>query len=327
MSSVTAQNRRLISDGARRVERSGHRHEEEGPIEAGSHEEEGPVEGGTTKKKSLPKRAATKKKAAKKSAAAAAVTSARRGPSATPDDVESPRRKTHAVVVEELRGRILRGELAEGERLPVEEELTTHFGIARTTLREALRVLESQGLITIRRGRGGGPIVTHPDLAPISMTLAASLQLQGTTVGDLDEARRMIEPRIAGRLARSHRPEDLAALEAAIDAASEAAEADDAMAFGLAAAGVHDALIESSGNQTMSTLSKLLQHILRAYYTRNTERIDQQLMRRAVRGYRKLLEHITAGDEAAAVAHWDTTMLYTINTRDPDELVTILAVE
>jgi GntR family transcriptional repressor for pyruvate dehydrogenase complex len=240
---------------------------------------------------------------------------------------EGARRKTHTVVVDELRARILSGELAEGERLPVEEELTSQFGIARTTLREALRVLESQGLITIRRGRGGGPIVTHPDLAPISMVLAASLQLQGTTVADLDGARRLIEPQIAGQLARSHQPEDLAALEAAIELAATAAEANDPMAFGLAAAGVHDALVESSGNHTLSTLSKLLQHLVRAYYTRNIDRIDQRLMRRAVRGYRKLLEHIRAGDEQAAVAHWDATMRYTIAARDPEELVTVLAVD
>lgn len=238
-----------------------------------------------------------------------------------------PKRKTHAVVADELRGRILRGELAEGERLPVEEDLTAQFGVARTTLREALRVLESQGLITVRRGRGGGPIVTHPDLAPISMALAASLQLQGTSVSDLDEARRMIEPQIAGRLARSHEPEDLEKLTAAIALAAAAAEADDAMAFGLAAADVHDALVESSGNRTLTTLSRLLQHILRAYYTRNTARIDQRLMRRAVRGYRKLLEHIVAGDEAAAIAHWDATMRYTIGARDPEELVTVLDIE
>lgn len=238
-----------------------------------------------------------------------------------------PKRKTHAVVVDELRERILSGELAEGERLPIEEDLTTQFGVARTTLREALRVLESQGLITIRRGRGGGPIVTHPDLAPISMVLATSLQLQGTTVADLDGARRLIEPQIAGQLARSHRPEDLDVLEAAIDLAAEAAEADDALAFGLAAVGVHDALVESSGNTTLSTLSKLLQHLMRAYYTRNIANIDQRLMRRAVRGYRKLLEHIRAGDEDAAIEHWDATMRYTIAARDPDELVTVLGLE
>ncbi|MFV0318587.1 MAG: FadR/GntR family transcriptional regulator [Microthrixaceae bacterium] len=238
-----------------------------------------------------------------------------------------PRRKTHAVLAEELRDRILRGELAEGDRLPIEEDLTVEFGVARTTLREALRVLESQGLITIRRGRGGGPIVTHPDLAPISMAFAVSLQLQGTTVSDLDEARRLIEPQIAGRLARHHRAEDLKALAAAIDAADEAAEADDGMEFGLAAADVHEALVESSGNKTLSTLSKLLQYMVRAYYTRNTDRFDQALMRRAVRGYRRFFEYIEAGDAEAAVAHWDATMRYTIDAHDPGEPVTVLSIE
>ncbi|HNI35288.1 MAG TPA: GntR family transcriptional regulator, partial [Microthrixaceae bacterium] len=111
-----------------------------------------------------------------------------------PKPKPKPKAKTYAVLAVELRDRILNGELAEGERLPVEDDLVEQFGVARSTLREALRVLESQGLITIRRGRGGGPVVTHPDLAPISMALAVSLQLQGTTVADLDEARRLIEP-------------------------------------------------------------------------------------------------------------------------------------
>ena len=141
-------------------------------------------------------------------------------------------RKTHAVVADRIRRRIVSGELAEGQRLPPEEELTAQFGVARTTLREALRVLESQGLIEIRRGRGGGPTVTHPDLGPVSTALATSLQLQGTTLGDLDAARRLIETEVAGRLAAEHTDRDLAALQAAIDQAAGAAERSDSLAFG-----------------------------------------------------------------------------------------------
>ena len=74
-------------------------------------------------------------------------------------------------------------------------------------------------------------------------------------------------------------------------------------------------------------MSQLLQHMVRAYYTRNTDRFDRRLMRRAVRGYRKLLDLIAAGDEAGAIAHWDATMRYTIEAHDPDEPVTVLAVE
>lgn len=232
--------------------------------------------------------------------------------------------KTHALVADQIRRQIVSGELAEGEQLPSEEELTVQFGVARTTLREALRVLESQGLIAIRRGRGGGPVVTHPDLGPVSTALATSLQLQGATVGDLDAARRLIETEIAGQLAREHDPADLLSLQAAIDQAAGAAERNDPLAFGLAAAGVHSALVQSSGNQTLTTLSKLLEQMVNAYYTRNPD-IDQRLMRRAVRGYNKLLDLIRAGDDAGAAAHWEATMRYTIGVRDPDQLVTVLA--
>ena len=134
-----------------------------------------------------------------------------------------------------MRDRILRGELVPGQRLPPEDELTEQFGIARTTLREALRVLESQGLLTIRRGRGGGPEITHPSLEPAATALAVSLRLSGTTLGDLDEARRLIEPHLAGKLALSHTDYDLAKLQAVIEQGSEAAERKDIAKFGLAA--------------------------------------------------------------------------------------------
>ena len=112
--------------------------------------------------------------------------------------------------------------------------------------------------------------------------------------------------------------------QAAVDQAAGAAERNDPLAFGLAAAGVHSALVERSGNTTLTTLSQLLDHMVRAYYTRNRE-IDQRLMRRAVRGYNKLLDLIRAGDEAGAVEHWDASMRYTVAIRDPDASLTSLS--
>jgi DNA-binding FadR family transcriptional regulator len=232
-------------------------------------------------------------------------------------------KKAHELVADLLRQRIVRGELVEGERLPPEEELTEQFGIARTTLREALRVLESQGLISIKRGRGGGPVVTHPSLEPVAMALAVSLQLQATTVSDLDAARRMIEPQVAGQLARAHDADDLDALEAAIDEASDAAERNDKLGFGVAAANVHATLVERSGNRTLATLSALLQNMVLDYYMGSMHRVDQALMRRAVRGYRRLLGFIRDGDADAAIAHWEATMRYTVSGHDPNELITI----
>jgi GntR family transcriptional repressor for pyruvate dehydrogenase complex len=234
-------------------------------------------------------------------------------------------KKTHELVAEQLRDRILSGELADGDRLPPEDELTAKFGIARTTLREALRVLESQGLLTIRRGRGGGPVVTHPSLEPAAMALAVSLRLQGATVGDLDSARQLIEPQIAGELARHHSADDITALEEAIGAAAKAAEENDLQAFGAAAVHVHATLVERSGNITLTMLSSLLHVMVNAYYATAIRRTDQPSMRRAVRSYRRLVELIVAGDAEAAIAHWRALMSYTITSYDPDSPLTLSA--
>jgi GntR family transcriptional regulator, transcriptional repressor for pyruvate dehydrogenase complex len=238
---------------------------------------------------------------------------------------ENTTRKAHEAVADQIRQWIVDGELAEGQQLMSEDELTEHFGVARPTLREALRVLESQGLLAIRRGRGGGPVVTHPDLERISMALGIVLQLQGTTVGDLDSARQMIEPQIAGQLALCHTEQDLKLIEVAIDAASDAAERNDGMAFGLAAVEVHAALVESSGSITIVTLTRLLQSMLRDYYTKNMDVVDQALMRRAVRSYRKFVRLIRDGDAEGAAAHWRSIMQYTIGAHDRSERVRIAA--
>jgi DNA-binding FadR family transcriptional regulator len=229
-------------------------------------------------------------------------------------------RKAHEEVAEDLRSRILSGDLAVGDRLPPEDELTEQFGVARTTLREALRVLESQGLIRIRRGRGGGPIVTQPDLAPLAAALSASLQLRGTTIGDLDRARRMIEPQVAGELAVTRNESDVKALREAVADAAAAADSDEpSAAFGLASARFHEALIERSGNLTLTTISALLHMLVESFYARSV-RVDtpRDTMRRAVRSYSKLVDLIESGDQTGAVAHWEAQMAYTIANLDPD---------
>jgi GntR family transcriptional regulator, transcriptional repressor for pyruvate dehydrogenase complex len=227
-------------------------------------------------------------------------------------------RKTHEVVADQLRQRIVSGELKAGDRLPPEEELTEQFGVARTSLREALRVLESQGLLSIRRGRGGGPVVTHPDLSPAATALAMSLQLQNTTVGDLDAARRLIEIQIVGQLARDNDTLTIAKLEAAVETAHTAAERNNPKSFVAAAAAMHETIMELSGNNTLTMLSKLLHVTVRAYYARSVSEVDQVMMRRAVKSYRKLIELIRAGNAGAAMAHWDAQMIFTVSGSNPD---------
>ena len=184
--------------------------------------------------------------------------------------------KTGEVIAQRIRRRIVTGELPIGEQLPAEEELTQEFGIARTTLREALRVLESEGLIKIRRGRGGGPVVTRPTVGTLSKGLAVTLQLDGTTVGHLDEARQLLEPRLAGKLALDHTVEDIRALEEIVHFAEEAAAQGDRKMFVKAAARMHQAILYRSGNPAISTLAALVNDLVYDYYLKSTEKSERE---------------------------------------------------
>lgn len=221
-------------------------------------------------------------------------------------------RKTGETVAAGIRQRIATGDLKIGDRLPTEEELTESFGIARTTLREGLRILESQGLIQIKRGRGGGATVTMPDLDRLAEPLAVMLQLRHTTAGDLDEARRLIEPQLASWLAKNHTDDDLAALRAVVGTASLAADANDHETFGLAAAKMHSTIIERGGNNTLSVISQLLHKLMIDRYTTAAMNADQALMRRAVRSYWKLVDLITDGEAERASAHWEKQMTWVL---------------
>jgi GntR family transcriptional repressor for pyruvate dehydrogenase complex len=236
-------------------------------------------------------------------------------------DAQARPPKTGEMIAERLRRQIARGELAIGERLPPEDELTATYGIARTTLREALRILESQGLLEIRRGRSGGPVVTMPKIDSLAEGLAVTLQLRGTTAGDLDAARQLLEPRLAGWLASSHTDDDLSALRAAVDRAAAAAASSDRTAFGDAALGVHETIIDRAGNNTLATISGLLHALVARYYVRSASRSDDEKMHRAVRSYRKLARLIEQGDAAGAEEHWRKQMTFTIEGWQHDRSV------
>jgi GntR family transcriptional regulator, transcriptional repressor for pyruvate dehydrogenase complex len=251
------------------------------------------------------KRVATKRVATNKSSSTVTL-----WPGTTNEDNTIRVRKAGEVVAERFRQQIANGTLAIGHQLPSEEELTTMFGIARTTLREALRVLESQGLLEIKRGRGGGGIITMPRLENLSQSLALVLQLQKTTLGDLDDARMLIEPPLAGRLASQHTDEDLEVLTAIVDQAHQCAETDDKTGFGKAAAALHEAIIERGGNNTMAVIGALLHDLMDRHLQSAAEISDHEQMGRAVRSYRKLIMLIESGDSAATSAHWHRQLVF-----------------
>lgn len=100
-------------------------------------------------------------------------------------------------VAEHMRSRILSGELADGAVLPKEEELRELFPVSKPTFREAMRILESEGLVTVRRGNTGGAVVHRPSPRHVAYTLGLVMAAEQVTIDHVAAALREIEPACA----------------------------------------------------------------------------------------------------------------------------------
>ena len=122
------------------------------------------------------------------------------------------RPKAAEMVAAELRHQIVSGRLKPGDKLHPENVLQTEFAISRPTLREALRLLESESLIHISRGQHGGARVSSIDLRAAARQVGVFLQIVGTTLQDVWLARTIIEPPAVGLLAALRDPAAFAEL-------------------------------------------------------------------------------------------------------------------
>ena len=173
-----------------------------------------------------------------------------------------PRRNTRKVshlLAGDLRREILSGRLAADEQLPPEAELTARYGVSRETLREALRILESQSLLEIRRGRNGGAVVRSAGLEAVGRYVALLLQLRNTTLADLEEARCVVEPPAAEQVAIRAGYDELDRLVARHDA--ERAVESDPFLFATEVATFDQAVMELSGNRTLAVFAGVFRDI------------------------------------------------------------------
>lgn len=97
------------------------------------------------------------------------------------------------MIVEQIRDLIRKGQLQPGDRLPAERVLCDRFGVSRVTVREALRVLESSGLVEVRVGAGGGAFVRTPDRSRVGAGLTDLLTMSAVSAADVTEVRLILE--------------------------------------------------------------------------------------------------------------------------------------
>ena len=123
--------------------------------------------------------------------------------------------RTFESAVEHLTEAIERAGLRRGDRLPSEAELAAALGISTPTLRQALRVLEVSGLVSVRRGKGGG-IVVASDLVP-AVALSSAVAVEEGAIVDVLHARRVLERAVAFEALERATEADLDELERTVD--------------------------------------------------------------------------------------------------------------
>ena len=221
-----------------------------------------------------------------------------------------PREKPQ-LIADELRSLIMSGELTEGDSLGHEPDLVERFGVSRPSLREALRILEAEGLITVVRGVRGGVVVHEPDERMTARTAALVLQARNVALADVFEARSLLEP-IAAKTIASLRGRTSATkkLRELIREEEEAIE--DPERFGVANAAFHEQLVSLAGNQTLTIVAEMLNEIVARAVTAVSQADDRwarlSVRRRGIRSQQRLLDLLEAGEGAAAEEHWRAHM-------------------
>ncbi|NLR72822.1 FadR family transcriptional regulator [Novosphingobium sp. ERN07] len=222
--------------------------------------------------------------------------------------------KTAELVARQIRNGIIRGELRDGDTLPAEVHLIAEFEVSRPTIREAVRILESEGLVTVSRGARGGARISSPNYEMIARAAGITLQAKGVTIGDLYEMRTLIEPPAARMVAERNSKAAVPVLRGLIDI--ELALISDRMAVSRRIAEFHQTMIELAGNQTLIMVAQALrglvdEHLLLAQ--RRQADIDPEFSKRRLRfglkSHTKLVDLIEAEDGPGAEAHWKEHMI------------------
>jgi GntR family transcriptional regulator, transcriptional repressor for pyruvate dehydrogenase complex len=174
---------------------------------------------------------------------------------------DQPRRRVRHVrvadtIAADLRSRILAGEF-DNSHLPTQQELVVQHGSGLTSVREAMRILEAEGLITIRRGNQGGAEVHAPDLDSAAFSLGLALQSGGATLMELGTALRYLEPVCIGLCAASPERKNIAArLDDINRRTTESLQ--DGLAFANISREFHAATVQMCGNRVITHIVQSL---------------------------------------------------------------------
>ncbi|MBV8074367.1 MAG: FadR family transcriptional regulator [Candidatus Eremiobacteraeota bacterium] len=218
-------------------------------------------------------------------------------------------RRLHEQVVRAITERIVAGELRTGDALPSEAEMCVEYGVSRSSVREALRVLAEKGLIEVRHGLGTR--VNPPERWDFldAMVLAVRRE-RGAMVGmikDLLEARRVVECEVTALAAERATEADCQQLALALETMRHSAK--DAKGFAEGAFSFHRALLEATANRVLVRMAEPIRQLLE-YSLQTTDSIPNALERALADHqeiYRLIAAHDVEGARAAMQRHLEQT--------------------
>jgi len=220
-------------------------------------------------------------------------------------------------IARKLVSQIRRRGLRPGTQLVAEHRMVEEFGVARATVREALRFLELQGALRIKAGPGGGPIVSAPGAEHLASVLSLHLQFADASFRSVVEARCSIYPVLAAEAAANASREDIAAMQENIARTHEGAH--DSDLFREEVRRLMTLIATASGNRVLAILVESLHRMS----GETSAGWDENQRRSALRDYERVIRAIEKGDADEArkvMAKSLSAALRTWERTAPDEL-------
>ena len=221
------------------------------------------------------------------------------------------------VVLEKIEADLLAGRLGPGDRLPSERDLVAQLGVGRSSVREALRVLEVMGLIRTATGSGpnAGAIVVARPTGGMQALLRLQVAAQGFAIADVVSTRLLLEEWVAGDLARAEERDLAAAHEALIAMDADHLSPADFLALD---AQFHVALAEASGNVVVAAVMAGLRSSIEDYVLEGVERIPdwESAVQRLRAEHRSIVDAIeeNRAEDARVAVHDHITSYYAAAT-------------
>ncbi len=199
-------------------------------------------------------------------------------------------------IVEQIRSAILDGELKIGDQLPPEKEFAKHFGVSKSSLREAYRVLEAYGLLEIRQGMSGGAFIKEVDLTTVKDSLVNYFFFQNPGLRNYTQIRTFIEPQVIKICAEKITAKEIEYFENNILAMEQ--EADGKRFISDLDIAFHKKIVDITGNKIISLIVESIQTAL--INIKQIVHTDEHFLKMVCRDHKKIVAALREHDPERA---------------------------